>query len=116
MADQTTTIPKGWKMTTLGDVLDIRNGKSRPDDGTRYPVYGGNGILGYADEYNIDEKIIIVGRVGAYCGSIFFEKENAGSRNTIQIHTNTNIFFIYSFLLYLQLQGGVVAGGVQPFL
>ncbi len=53
MADQTTTIPKGWKVTTLGEVLAIKNGKSRPDNGTRYPVYGGNRILGYADYYEI---------------------------------------------------------------
>ncbi len=26
MADQTTTIPKGWKMTTLGEVADVQNG------------------------------------------------------------------------------------------
>lgn len=30
MADQTTTIPKGWKMTTLGEVADIKGGKRLP--------------------------------------------------------------------------------------
>lgn len=118
MADQTTTIPKGWKMTTLGDVLDIRNGKSRPDDGTRYPVYGGNGILGYADEYNIDEKIIIVGRVGAYCGSIFFEKEKFWlSDNALGVlaKEKSNINFLYYLLKKINLNKQAI-GGAQPLL
>ena len=32
MADQTSTIPKGWKMTTLGEVADIKGGKRLPKD------------------------------------------------------------------------------------
>jgi type I restriction enzyme S subunit len=32
MADQITTIPKGWKMTTLGEVADIKGGKRLPKD------------------------------------------------------------------------------------
>ena len=30
MADQTTTIPKGWKMTTLGEVGITVTGKTNP--------------------------------------------------------------------------------------
>jgi type I restriction enzyme S subunit len=30
MTDQTTTIPKGWKMTTLGEVADVKGGKRLP--------------------------------------------------------------------------------------
>jgi len=30
MVDKTTTIPKGWKMTTLGEVTDIKGGKRLP--------------------------------------------------------------------------------------
>lgn len=118
MADQATTIPNGWKITTLGEVLDIRNGKSRPDDGTRYPVYGGNGILGYADEYNIDEKIIIVGRVGAYCGSIFFEKEKFWlSDNALGVlaKEKSNINFLYYLLKKINLNKQAI-GGAQPLL
>ncbi|MGU3289038.1 restriction endonuclease subunit S [Acinetobacter radioresistens] len=34
------------------------------------PVYGGNGINGYTNEYMLDSPIVIIGRVGEYCGSI----------------------------------------------
>ncbi len=118
MADQTSTIPKGWKMTTLGDVLAIRNGKSRPKDGNKYPVYGGNGVLGYADEYNVDEEIIIVGRVGAYCGSIFFENEKFWlSDNALGVlaKENSNIDFLYYLLKKVNLNKQAI-GGAQPLL
>jgi len=118
MTDQATTIPKGWKMTTLGEVINIRNGKSRPDNGKQYPVYGGNGILGYADEYNIDEKIIIVGRVGAYCGSIFLEKEKIWlSDNALGVlaKEKSNIDFLYYLLKKINLNKQAI-GGAQPLL
>lgn len=118
MADRTSTIPNGWMMTTLGEVLDIRNGKSRPRDGKIYPVYGGNGILGYADEYNVDEETIIIGRVGAYCGCVYFEKNKLWlSDNALGVsaNENSNINFLYYLLKYLNLNKQAI-GGAQPLL
>lgn len=118
MTGQTATIPKGWKMTTLGEVLSIKNGKSRPHDGKTYPVYGGNGVLGYSDEYNINEKIIIVGRVGAYCGSIFLENEKFWlSDNALGVlpKENSNIDFLYYLLIKTNLNKQAI-GGAQPLL
>jgi type I restriction enzyme S subunit len=66
---------KGWKECKLGDIAEFKNGKARPscfENGT-IPVYGGNGILGYTDTSNYNNSTVIVGRVGAYCGSVFFE-------------------------------------------
>ncbi len=62
-----------WKDYKLGDVLVIKNGKSRPKSDGNIPIYGGNGILGYSNEYNIEKETLIIGRVGAYCGAIYFE-------------------------------------------
>jgi len=33
-------------------------------------VLGGNGISGYHDAYMFEEPLIIIGRVGAYCGCV----------------------------------------------
>lgn len=60
----------------LGDVIDLKSGKSRPKEIGRYRVYGGNGILGYSNKFNVSEETIIIGRVGAYCGSVYFEDKN----------------------------------------
>ena len=65
-------VPEGWTYGVLSDIMIVGAGKTRPESGNRYPVYGGNGILDYADDYN-DENSIIIGRVGAYCGSVYYE-------------------------------------------
>ena len=109
---------KGWKTTTLGEVLNIKNGKSRPKNGKIYPVYGGNGVLGYADEYNVDEEIIIIGRVGAYCGCIYFENKKFWlSDNALGVlaNENSNIKFLYYLLKQLNLNKQAI-GGAQPLL
>ena len=57
----------------LGDVIDFKNGKSVKKSDGIIPIYGGNGILGYTDKSNFSHTIV-VGRVGAYCGSIHVEE------------------------------------------
>lgn len=62
-----------WKEYKLGDIISLGNGKVRPKDIGDIPVYGGNGILGYCNSSNYDGEIIVIGRVGAYCGSVYYE-------------------------------------------
>lgn len=58
--------------TTLGEVVRFGNGKSIKPGGTgRYPVYGSNGIIGGSDDSR-HENGVIIGRVGAYCGSVAY--------------------------------------------
>lgn len=66
-------IPEGWKRVKLGEVLIFENGKVRPKIEGNIPIYGGNGILGYCNNFNYNGETIIIGRVGAYCGTVFFE-------------------------------------------
>jgi len=63
-------IPEKWSISSLSKVMTLKNGKSRPCSNGKIPVFGGNGVLGYTDDYN-NEDVIVIGRVGAYCGSIF---------------------------------------------
>jgi len=44
MADQTTTIPKGWKMTTLGEVVDIQPGFAFKSDDF-HPIKNGFPVI-----------------------------------------------------------------------
>ena len=64
-----------WKECKLGDIINFGNGRSRPKIEGEYPIYGGNGILGYANEFNYTDETIILGRVGAYCGSVYYENK-----------------------------------------
>jgi len=63
-------IPKGWEVDVLQKIILFKNGKSKPTHKGKYPVYGGNGIIEYVDKNN-DENVIAIGRVGAYCGSLY---------------------------------------------
>lgn len=63
------------KQCTLADVIALGNGKSRPNSEGTNPIYGGNGILGYTSDSNYNGETIIIGRVGAYCGSVYYENK-----------------------------------------
>ena len=66
-------INPAWEMVELGDILKLSSGKGLTQQNIvtgEYPVYGGNGINGYHNEYFIENPIIVIGRVGAYCGSV----------------------------------------------
>ena len=90
-----------WKEYKLGEIVTFGNGKVRPQKQGDIPIYGGNGILGYCDEYNYCGETIIVGRVGAYCGSVYYENRPIWvSDNALALKpkNNYNTKFIYYLL------------------
>ena len=106
-----------WIKKPLSKVVMFKNGKKRPKDFGNIPVYGGNGILGYADNSNY-ENCIIIGRVGAYCGSVCYENNKCWvSDNAIAAQPigENNIIFIYYLLKNLQLNNRHI-GTSQPLL
>ena len=65
--------PKGWETKKLGQVYKLKSGdglSAKQFIEGQYPVYGGNGISGYHNSFNMDGDYIIIGRVGAYCGNV----------------------------------------------
>ena len=64
-------IPETWQMFNLTDtdIIKLSSGKSiEIQEKGQYPIYGSNGIIGFANKYN-EEDCILIGRVGA-AGSI----------------------------------------------
>lgn len=104
-----------YKKYLLGDVMVFKNGKKRPSGNGNIPVYGGNGILGYTNDYN-NEDCIIIGRVGAYCGSVYREENKCWvSDNAICGKTKENIEYLYYLLKLLHLNKRHI-GTSQPLL
>lgn len=102
---------------SLKDVLTFKNGKKRPKGSGNIPVYGGNGILGYTDKSNY-ENCIVVGRVGAYCGSVYYEPNQCWvSDNAIcgTPHKNVDIYYTMYLLKSLHLNQRHI-GTSQPLL
>jgi hypothetical protein len=63
-----------FQSTKLESLVTFANGRSSPDrlDDGAFPVYGSNGLIGWANEANAPSKSIVIGRVGSYCGSVHF--------------------------------------------
>ena len=101
----------------LSDFAIFKNGKKRPNAPGAIPVYGGNGILGYTN-CNNNSRCVIVGRVGAYCGSVYYENGKCWiSDNAIAVNArdNADIKFIYYLLKSLNLNKSHI-GTSQPLL
>lgn len=72
---------KTWLRCNIGHIFNVKSGdgltaKEMNDSGD-IPVYGGNGITGYHDNYNTEEPTIVIGRVGYYCGSVHLTPEKS---------------------------------------
>lgn len=74
-------LPESWIWTRIGEIIRTYSGDflasyQMSKDG-EIPVYGGNGVNGFHDKYNVSDQKIVIGRVGAYCGSIHLTPEKA---------------------------------------
>ena len=73
-------VPEGWEWVRLGKLFKVTSGKNLPKDkmiNGYFPVFGGNGITGYHNEFNVERPTIVIGRVGYYCGSIHLTPNKA---------------------------------------
>ena len=109
-----------WRETTLGKHIMFRNGRTSPDrgDGLPFPVFGSNGIIGYADAHNAEEKTIVIGRVGSFCGSLYFSKSKSWvTDNAIiaEAKDNNDPLYFYHLLQSLNLNN-FKAGSGQPLI
>lgn len=92
-------IPNNWDVVRLKDIARLQSGEGITsndiDEVGDYPVYGGNGLRGYADKYTNDGSYVLIGRQGALCGNInyakgkFYASEHAVVVYTHDKHENT---------------------------
>ena len=108
-------IPKEWEVVRLSKVFKLASGKARPpefsdiaNENMPYPIYGGNGILGFTNKFMIDKETIVIGRVGEYCGSIHrtskfaWISDNALYAIEMQSHYSKLAFLTY-YLTFMNL-------------
>jgi type I restriction enzyme S subunit len=64
----------GFKECALGDLAEFKNGKFIPSSDYspvgRHPVFGANGPISRTDELLNPKPVVVIGRVGAFCGSV----------------------------------------------
>ena len=121
--DQLGLIPSSWNVSEIRFVCDMQAGNSLSseviqENGT-YPVYGGNGIRGYYDDYNVSDKVILVGRQGALCGNVHLINEHIWATEHAVItkaKNNIEIDYLYFALLAANLNQYVSSTAAQPGL
>lgn len=101
-------IPDNWGWVRGINLVNISSGKfltrtKMTKDGI-YPVYGGNGITGYHNEYNVTKSTLVIGRVGFYCGSTHItEKMSWVTDNAFILKFYYNKFNIEFFKYYIDI-------------
>ncbi|MGI2158663.1 restriction endonuclease subunit S [Shewanella baltica] len=98
-------LPVGWEWVRLQDIIQISSGKNLTsktmihDGGV--PVYGGNGIAGYHDTYNVSSSTLVIGRVGFYCGSVHITPDFAWVTDNAFITRFNEASLFIEFLYWL---------------
>lgn len=95
---------EGWVTTALGKCFRLKSGDGLTSKSMKaggYPVYGGNGITGMHNEFNLSGDNVIIGRVGALCGNARRITENIWLTDNAFKIVDFSYEFDSAFLTYL---------------
>lgn len=74
------TNPKNLPKVQLGELIKVSSGAgltASDQNGGDYPVYGGNGVNGWHDDFTVPAGTVVIGRVGVYCGAVHVTDRDA---------------------------------------
>jgi type I restriction enzyme S subunit len=101
-----------WDKVKLESIFKLKSGNSLPAHkivSGDFPVYGGNGIVGYHNEFMVDDPTIVIGRVGEYCGSIHLSKPKSWITDNglypVEYFKEIDTVFLKDNLSYANLNG-----------
>lgn len=113
-------IPVGWEVGKFIDLIEITSGK-RPGkrselamEDSKYPLVGASSIMGYTDDFNFEEKILVIGRVGTHGVVQRFNNKVWASDNTLVIKSD-NYEFAYQILNQIDYKA-INRGSTQPLI
>ena len=105
-------------MSALSEIGRFASGKPiKPGRQGQFKAFGSNGVIGGSDEYR-HARGVIIGRVGAYCGSVAISREPFwASDNTVVIEPALadDLDFLYYLLLGANLNQHA-GGSAQPLV
>ncbi|MGD9826693.1 restriction endonuclease subunit S [Desulfobacter sp.] len=97
-------IPVHWEVRPIKQFSRIYSGdaiiNSALNEDSEYEVFGGNGFMGYTNNFNVEGTNIVIGRVGAYCGNIRLIHDRKWISDNALI-LSLKIENAYSFFAYL---------------
>jgi len=112
-------IPKGWRVVELSDLCNIKYGKGLGKQqllNKGYPVFGGNGIIGYYTKYLYDLPQILVSCRGAASGKINeSEPYSYVTSNSLILETkNRSVYNYLKYFFYNNPLYEYATGSAQP--
>ncbi|MDE5584530.1 MAG: restriction endonuclease subunit S [Ruminococcus sp.] len=101
-------IPAHWKCIKSKYIFNLYSGETLSKemliDNGKYPVYGGGELIGYYNKYNVSEKSILIGRVGARCGCVTeLHQHSWATDNALIIDANQASKYIFFALVSADL-------------
>lgn len=117
--------PKNWCEVSFDDTSLFKFGTGKPirkenlDPNGKYWVYGANGKIGRHSEYLFDQNLIVIGRVGSYCGNVYTTTHKTWvTSNAITLQINESEFeiqYLAQMISMLNLSN-FATGAAQQFL
>lgn len=115
-------IPEHWAVRKIKAFGDIKSGdgikNSELSDKGKYPVWGGNGLMGYTDRFNKKDNAIVIGRVGALCGNVrYLNSATFVTDNALILSLSKNIdhYYILNALIAANLNA-LNTSNAQPLI
>jgi len=116
-------LPANWKIKPIERLFSVKSGKFLSKNIINgngvFDVYGGNGITGKHDEFNIQGENIVIGRVGAKCGNVRLIDDKVWLTDNAFYITNftenINLKFLATYLEYIDL-GFTANQAAQPVI
>ena len=109
-------VPESWALTPCDQIFKLTSGKKRPSNLSDhsnaeklFPVLGGNGVMGFTDEWYLDvPQALIIGRVGEYCGAVHIASGKVWvTDNALYVqewrNDSADMAFVGAFLKYFDL-------------
>lgn len=114
-------VPRGWKSGILGEELKIAYGKNLPTSKlleSGYPVFGGNGRIGFFDKFIYETRQVLVACRGAASGKVNQSSPRAFvTNNSLVLESNESTLLPFGYLKGYMLRSDLipfVTGSAQP--
>jgi type I restriction enzyme, S subunit len=113
-------IPKGWEALYLNQVVEVKYGRNLPtkdltDSG--YPVFGGNGLIGFYTKYLYKDPQVLIACRGAASGKVLLSLPfSFVTNNSLILENNQKIVsfeYLSQFCLFYEFYN-FVTGSAQP--
>ena len=116
-------IPRGWQAVRFVDITEAKQGRylasnqmtALPDDEHTYPVWGGNEVRGFSENFLFDSPVVVLTCRGSNCGLLKITEAESWVTNSSFACTPKfgSAYFLYIYFLNDDFSQSI-SGSAQP--